>query len=646
MLKALSKKSYNSTPIYLPGTQLADLDFEEDLLPVGPYLLGVLLGDGGLTHYTPTITTADAEVLNNCEQELPGSVKIVSCNSNRSGRAESYRLSSGKGRPNPLITGLKELGLWGQHSHNKFVPNMYKYASAKTRLAVLQGLMDTDGSASDGAYFSSSSKQLRDDVVFLARSLGLKVSTGNTENGVTPVVSSMPAGRPIVANYKCYRCYIKQTDDLPLFRVERKLAKPYSSKASRRRLISIELTRETECQCIMVSASSHLYVTNDFIPTHNTRFPETFKFVAISWPRYVGSTIQRLTKEAKKDIQESDRSSRFYASGPFATWQVRPDRFRSQFEPQYKKDPRTAAAKYECNPSFSINPYFRNEIAVRDCMVIRDIAPIEVSYECSNNVWKPVYEFAEDFYPVKGAVYSMHADLAVNGDRAGVAMSHVVRKDAVDKDIFEEDGTLHRVTDYLPYVKVDFIIAYEADSTQDPAREIQIRWARDLWYKLKNMGFNIRQFSYDGYQSTESRQELTSLGVPAPLISTDRSEEPWKNLRDMLYMGRISIPYSELLMKEIMGLTKKYNGKVDHQSGASKDVADALACSVVGALELGGQEDPGGARAYYTVPEFIVVDGPVDIMGDATLEHLQWGVQTVDTYSHNPEFFDFLGVME
>ena len=374
----------------------------------------------------------------------------------------------------------------------------------------------------------------------------------------------------------------------------------------------------------------------------NSRFPETFKFVAISWPRYIGSTIQKLTKDYKKDMELNGKDSVYHCSGPLATWDVRTDRFRSQFNPQYLRDPKGAAAKYECMPSASIAPYFRNDMAVKECMFDPDVKPVTVSYACDGKNWQPVYDFSDEFYPIKGALYSMHADLAIKGDRAGISLSHQSRLQPVQKSIFEEDGTLHQVTEHLPYIKVDFVINYEADLTQEVPREIQIQWALDLWQELRNRGFNIRQFSYDGFQSTHSRQLLERSGVPSPLISTDRSEEPWKNLRDLFYMNRITIPFDELLLHEILGLTKRPNGKVDHESGSSKDMADALACSVVGALQLGGQEDTTGARAYYTSPEFIVFRSPVDIMEGKTLEHLEWGTDTHDPTSFfNPDAWMF-----
>ncbi len=142
--------------------------------------MGMLLGDGGMTHCSPSFTTADAELAEAVRQGLEP-LGVRPRLRGMSGRAECYDLVAGTrgGRSkNPLTEELRRLGLWGKKSPAKFVPAQYKLASAATRLAVLQGLMDTDGTSAPGnrAGFASTSEVLRDDVVWLARSLGLQAT--------------------------------------------------------------------------------------------------------------------------------------------------------------------------------------------------------------------------------------------------------------------------------------------------------------------------------------------------------------------------------------------------------------------------------------------------------------------------------------
>jgi len=128
--------------------------------------------------------------------------------------------------------------------------------------------------------------------------------------------------------------------------------------------------------------------------------------------------------------------------------------------------------------------------------------------------------------------------------------------------------------------------------------EIQIRWARLLCLELRRMGFPIVRFTFDQWQSKDSMQILEAQGIETDRFSTDVSEEGWRTLRDVMYEGRLEMPLRELVVAELLGLSRLPNGKIDHLGDSSKDEADALAGAVCGALEAGGQEDPSGERAY------------------------------------------------
>jgi len=352
----------------------------------------------------------------------------------------------------------------------------------------------------------------------------------------------------------------------------------------------------------------------------STRFPVTFKNVRISYPRYLGSAIQRLTAQSREDIEKRGEKSRHYVSGPLSTWDVNPNfnKFKrvavegsDELVPEiyvedYEEDASMAKAKYECKPSKASNPFFRNEFLVKTAFTPTLQQPVEVVYYKSGNAWEVRYEFSEDFKPIKGAQYAMHGDLAVTGDRAGIAMAHTVRKEEFESDVQLEDGSTVTVRELRPIVKVDFVFSYEADKGENPPREIQIRWARELCYELKKRGFRIKRFTFDGFESRDSMQILEKSGIESSKVSTDRSNEPWRNLRDVMYDGRLVAPYRELLIDELLGLTVLPNGKVDHPRLGSKDEADALACAVFGAVEQGGRENEAGETAFYQKSEFFM----------------------------------------
>lgn len=330
----------------------------------------------------------------------------------------------------------------------------------------------------------------------------------------------------------------------------------------------------------------------------STRFPKTYKNVRISYPRYVGSPIQKLVDAGKADMAEKGAASRHYVSGPKCTWEVNPRiTGKEDFQDDYDEDPAMAAAKYECRPSRATNPYFANEPALQACCTTGR-NPVVVDYERNLQAWRPVYHFSPDFYPIQGALYVMHADLAQNGDRAGVTLAHVSRwKEAYVTGHDEEDREVS-LRENRPVVKVDFMIAYEASKKVVPQREIQIRWARELCLELRRRGFPILKFTFDQYQSADSMQILQSHGIESDRFSLDRDEVGWRTLRDVAYEGRLEMPDYPLVINELTGLTRLPNGKIDHPADGSKDVADSLAGAVFTALSVGGREDPDGARNF------------------------------------------------
>lgn len=333
-----------------------------------------------------------------------------------------------------------------------------------------------------------------------------------------------------------------------------------------------------------------------------SRFPKTHKQIRISFPRYVGSPIQKLVKQSQDHVREKGEKSNHYFSGPWPTWEVKPNVSKEDFQADYDEDPIMAQAMYECKPSYSMAPFITNLLALEESYVHLPVPPIQVFYIPKGSSYSVYFEISDDLIPMAGAVYAIHADLAITGDRAGVAMSHVWSYEEHAEKTTDKEGLEFTKREFLPRVKTDFAIALEADLKADPPREIQIRWVRELCFELQRRGFNIGSVTYDGYQSTDSIQLLNQAGIESSRVSVDLKPDIYLNLRDLFNSGRSTIPFSELLKKELEGLTRRSNGKIDHPPTGSKDIADAVAASVHGAILLGGQET--GERAYFNGSSF------------------------------------------
>jgi phosphate starvation-inducible PhoH-like protein len=246
-------------------------------VPMDPYALGLLLGDGCLTGTTtPSFATGDPELAWELQRRLPGTEV-------RPKQGPDYLLNRVPAPgdvitlENPATRVVRLLGLHGTRSTTKFVPDLYLYNSAKVRLAVLQGLLDTDGGPvtqrdrTCRVQYSTTSARLRDDVIFLVRSLG-----GVAYTRSRPALGRAPGlakGRPVYHRHDAYIISIRLPAGIEPFLLTRK-AEAYQAAGGGGRpmrfIESIEPAGTAEAVCISVAAADSLYTTEDFLLTHNT----------------------------------------------------------------------------------------------------------------------------------------------------------------------------------------------------------------------------------------------------------------------------------------------------------------------------------------------------------------------------------------
>jgi hypothetical protein len=312
---------------------------------------------------------------------------------------------------------------------------------------------------------------------------------------------------------------------------------------------------------------------------------------------------------ARADNKANGADSVYYASGPHPTWAVNPryDRFPKVEAPgttilvpevksilkDYEIDPAYARAKYECLPDLAEERFFRNDAAIESSFPeLPEGSPLPLSFTYSYGLptdselwtsdsdsefvsqpgWQVQFEFAPGFRPYRGALYAIHGDMAISGDRAGVALCHVRDWQARDWERPMGDTAMES----RPIVKVDFVAAFEAAPAVETlagtveAREIQIRWFRALVWELSRRGFHIGSVTMDNFQSADTLQILKSRGIQASLFSTDRSNVGWDTLRDLMYDGRLEGYCDPVLVHEISALNRLRSGKVDHPPGARR----------------------------------------------------------------------------
>jgi phosphate starvation-inducible PhoH-like protein len=253
----------------------APVEFEPREVPIEPYPLGLLLGDGSFSVGTPSFSTGDPALAGALEDALDGiEVRWTGGPNDKLRHVHGHR--GGVIVANPVTVALRELGLGGTTSETKFIPESYLHNSPHVRLAVLQGLLDAEGgpvtqrARTCRVQYTTCSETLRDDVVYLVRSLGgIAYWRRREAAGRAPGLAN---GRPVYHRNDAFVLDIRLPPEIEPFRLERKRAiyNRFGGGRPMRFVDAIEPAGEAECVCIQVAAADSLYVTDDFLVTHNT----------------------------------------------------------------------------------------------------------------------------------------------------------------------------------------------------------------------------------------------------------------------------------------------------------------------------------------------------------------------------------------
>lgn len=237
------------------------VDYEYKETPIHPYLLGLMLGDGSFT-----ISKYNQAQFTSREEDVLVYSDLLHIPFKRVGNTKMQWLIDypefGKK--------ARELNLHNKISDTKFIPDCYKYNSREVRKQVLLGLFDTDGTVHDSGKpeLCTTSKQLAEDVCWIARSLGYNASywikhpkyiyKGEQKIGKT-----------------CYIVYAYTNDCL--FNLPRKIKlcgrrnTKLDSRVHKTSIKSIEYSHKEKCKCVTVDREDGLFLIGDFITTHNSK---------------------------------------------------------------------------------------------------------------------------------------------------------------------------------------------------------------------------------------------------------------------------------------------------------------------------------------------------------------------------------------
>lgn len=246
--------------------------FPHRKLPIDPYFLGLWLGDG--TSSRVEITTMDDEIgeyVAVVANSFGCDVSIFNTPDN--GKAKTHKIVRTSQDRHPINTIFSELNLF----NNKHIPDIYQYASEEQRLALLQGLLDTDGSIGANGHieFVTKYEHLAKQVMLLTRSLGIK-----TKQSIRTISFMKDPNTGKIIKFDTPRNYyrIRLQTGLPVFRLSRKLSRVIPnpkaeitiSNRKRNAIVDVRPVGVKPSVCIGVDNSDNLFLTDNYVVTHNS----------------------------------------------------------------------------------------------------------------------------------------------------------------------------------------------------------------------------------------------------------------------------------------------------------------------------------------------------------------------------------------
>ena len=264
------------------------IEFPKKELFIPPYAMGALLGDGGFTQKQITFTNVEEDVKSKVFSQLSAFGEFY-CSENR---IQSH-FKGGHGS-NLFRDYIRET-FNGCSSLCKFIPQEYLMSDVEDRLELVRGLIDTDGHVDEKGhvYFSSSSRQLCNDFIFVVRSLGYRVSF-------------YEHSRKSKGNHE-FIVRVK-SDDNRLFTSIKHMTAYNNRKVGKKhhyellKVVDIKpLDTFSDMKCISVDSPKHTFICKDFIVTHNTYFEVLIgAYAAISGYR----VLQCMTEMSERQMRD------------------------------------------------------------------------------------------------------------------------------------------------------------------------------------------------------------------------------------------------------------------------------------------------------------------------------------------------------
>ena len=266
----------------IPNNQA--VEYPEQEFIIDPYMMGVFLGDGCCKERYLTLSSETDEIPKIIGEIIGATPYKSSINNYRwtfewVERTETIKwCNSNRIEERKKTKTIDYFQLYEKYllcyAQEKDIPPEYKIGSIQQRLELIQGLLDTEGSIGQhdqnrfNVKFTSTSIKLVQSLQEILYSLGYSstiTEDNRNEKYTNEICYGLNINIPNEEKYKLFR--LKRKKDIAEKAKEFHKHKDYNKIS----IIDIQpLQEETDMICIYVDNNEHLYLTNDYIVTHNT----------------------------------------------------------------------------------------------------------------------------------------------------------------------------------------------------------------------------------------------------------------------------------------------------------------------------------------------------------------------------------------
>lgn len=314
-MAGISSKSIRKRNYSVPYTKPIAFDHKD--VPVDPYILGCILGDGCTRNGSAGLTSHidDEDVRNEITRRLNDKNPELELRKTTAKYGYIIARRDRNRNKNYIIKGLTELGLMGEPAWEKFIPECYKVNSIDVRLDVIAGLMDTDGMVDKNGYlgFATTSRRLAYDMAYLLRSIGAYVSIRQDSAGYKDKNGVYKRCRDV---YELYISGLSLEEKRRLFYLRRKrdrLRDASHITNEFKSIVSVELIKARdkyprETRCITLAAKDELgndvnglFPSGDFNVSHNSN--DTGLLLVLDWITDPLDTVSLLGSTGLGDLK-------------------------------------------------------------------------------------------------------------------------------------------------------------------------------------------------------------------------------------------------------------------------------------------------------------------------------------------------------